>query len=191
KTLSVTLNLAGKHNISNALAAASMAIVLGCDLTTISQGLHSLNEVAGRVNSTLVNENLTLIDDSYNANSASLKAAIDLLEQCSGEKTLIFADMGELGKYSEQEHRIVGSYAAEKGVNNLLTVGTFSEFTNQSFNKLSKNSGLHFIDKNTLKEHLKIYLQQNSNEKMTILVKGSRGTKMEEIVTFIKQPKIG
>jgi len=189
--LSVTLNLAGKHNVSNALAAASMAIVLGCDLSIISQGLSALSEVPGRVNSSLVNENLTLIDDSYNANSASLKAAIDLLVQCTGETTLIFADMGELGKYSEQEHRIVGSYAAEKGVNNLLTVGTLSKFTSQSFNELSKENGLHFIDKNTLKEHLNTVLPQISNKKMTILVKGSRGTKMEEIVTFIKQPKIG
>lgn len=187
----ISLNLAGKHNISNALAAAAMAVVLGCDLAIIKQGLELLNEVAGRVNSCRVNENLTLIDDTYNANSASLKAAIDLLAQCAGEQTLIFGDMGELGKYSEQEHRDVGVYAAENGINNLFTVGNFTEFTSQSFKVLSKKNALHFADKSALKTYLTTYLQSNSIQKSTILVKGSRGAKMEEIVAYIKQPQIG
>ncbi|WP_413702048.1 glutamate ligase domain-containing protein [Psychromonas sp. KJ10-10] len=89
-----------------------MAIALGCDLNIVNHGLSLVNEVAGRVNRCKVNENLTLIDDTYNANSASLKVAIDLLQQCSGQKILIFADMGELGKYSEEEHRDVGRYAS-------------------------------------------------------------------------------
>lgn len=189
QTMQVTLNIAGKHNVSNALAAASMAIVLGCELTTISQGLTLLNTVAGRVNSIQLTKNRIIIDDTYNANSASLKAAIDLLEQCQGQKTLIFADMGELGKYSEQEHRSVGIYAAQKGVNNLFTVGLLTEFTHQSFSELSHQNALHFADKNALKQHLKVYLQQNNTQKSTILVKGSRGTKMEEIVAYIKQSK--
>jgi UDP-N-acetylmuramoyl-tripeptide--D-alanyl-D-alanine ligase len=190
----ITLNIAGKHNVSNALAAASMAIVLGCDLTCIRNGLQLLNEVAGRVNSCLVNDNLVLIDDTYNANSASLKAAIDLLVQCTGEKVLIFADMGELGKYSEQEHRIVGEYASQQGINTLLTVGTLTKFTQQTFSELnqqpltelSHQSALHFDDKEWLKTHLQSYLQQTSNKILTILVKGSRGTKMEEIVAYIE-----
>lgn len=187
----VSLNLAGKHNVSNALAAASMAIALGCDLNTIKKGLTLVNEVAGRVNSKKVNACLTLIDDTYNANSASLRAAIDLLEQCTGEKTLIFADMGELGKYSEQEHRSVGLYAAEKGINNLLTVGTFTEFTHHAFTEKSTKTALHFVDKQALIAYLQTYLAQVSNQKSTILVKGSRSTKMEDIVAYIKQPIIG
>jgi len=187
----ISLNIAGKHNVSNALAAASMAIVLGCDLNTIIKGLGLVQEVVGRVNSCKVNNSLTLIDDTYNANSASLKAAIDLLEQCNGEKTLIFADMGELGKYSEQEHRSVGIYASEKGINNLLTVGKFTEFTHHAFTGISQRNALHFADKNALKKYLKIYLLEISNQKSTVLVKGSRGTKMEEIVAYIKQSKIG
>lgn len=187
----VTLNVAGKHNISNALAAASMATVLGCDLTCISRGLAQLNEVAGRVNSSVVNENILLIDDTYNANSASLKAAIDLLMQCEGLKILIFADMGELGKYSEQEHRSVGEYAAQQGVELLLTVGQLTQFTDQAFSDSGCQGGLHFDDKTGLKNHLQSFLQLTSNKKLTILVKGSRGTKMEEIVAYIKQSQIG
>lgn len=192
---SVSINLAGQHNVSNALAASAMAIVLGCDLGTISQGLKNLNEVAGRVNSCQVSDQITVIDDTYNANSASVNAAIDLLTHCAGEKTLIFADMGELGTFSEDEHRRVGIYAAEKGIDNLFTVGQFSEFTQHAFieaadnktdSKIDKKTAIHFNEKQGLKAHLKVYLQQN--KKMTLLVKGSRGTKMEEIVAYIKQP---
>jgi UDP-N-acetylmuramoyl-tripeptide--D-alanyl-D-alanine ligase len=147
--------------------------------------------VAGRVNSTLVTDNLLLIDDSYNANSSSLKAAIDLLMQCTGDKVLIFADMGELGKYAQQEHRCVGEYAAQKGLDMLLTVGYLTQFTEQAFSELSDNQALHFTDKAGLKAYLKPYLQKSSNKKLTILVKGSRSAKMEEIVAFIKQPQIG
>ena len=185
----VSLNIAGQHNVSNALAAASMALVLGCDLSVIAIGLSQLNEVAGRVNSTFVTDNLLLIDDTYNANSASLKAAIDLLMQCSGKKTLIFADMGELGKYSEEEHRSVGEYAAKKGIDTLLTLGKYTSFTHETFIKFSGQTAKHFADKSELKAHLTPYLQQISNEKLTVLVKGSRSAIMEEIVAYIKQPQ--
>jgi UDP-N-acetylmuramoyl-tripeptide--D-alanyl-D-alanine ligase len=191
QNISITLNIAGKHNVSNALAASAMSIALGCDLPTIKNGLSLIKEVAGRVNSCRVNPNLTLIDDTYNANSASLKAAIDLLEQCVGEKTLIFADMGELGKYSEEEHREVGRYAAEKDIDNIFTVGEFTEFTHFSFTERSAKKALHFADKNALIGYLQTYLPTISNQKSTILVKGSRSAKMEDIVAFIKQPKIG
>lgn len=189
QSIVIRLNIAGKHNISNALAASSMAIVLGCDFKSIHKGLAVVSEVAGRVNSCKVTNELTVIDDTYNANSASLKAAIDLLAQCSGEKTLIFADMGELGKYSEQEHRSVGLYAAEKGINTLLTVGELTQFTYQAFTEKSLNNALHFADKTALISHLNAYLPKISNQKSTVLVKGSRGTKMEEIVAYIKQSK--
>jgi len=99
--------------------------------------------------------------------------------------------MGELGEYSEQEHRGVGHYAAQKGIEHLLTVGTLTKFTNQSFSELSQQNALHFANKNALKGYLDSHLQKNNNQKSTILVKGSRGTKMEEIVAYIKQSKIG
>lgn len=187
----LTLNLAGKHNISNALAAASMACVLGCQLATIRRGIGQLSSVAGRVNSTQINNQLQLIDDTYNANSASVKAAIDLLMQCTGEKVLIFADMGELGKYSEQEHRSVGEYAAQQGITHFFTVGALSHNSHHAFSEIVAQGAQHFSDKTALKEYLQPFLSQNRNKKLTILVKGSRGTKMEEIVAFIKQSQIG
>lgn len=182
----VELNIPGKHNISNALAAASMASALGCDLDAISRGLNSLNEVKGRVNCYQVNEQLTVIDDTYNANSASVKAAIDLLAQYSSEHCLIFADMGELGEHSDSEHIAIGEYAANQGIESLLTVGTLSEQSCRAFNASGGKNGQHFSSKKQLSTYLQAYLLENSG-KVTILVKGSRSAKMEEVVSVIKQ----
>ena len=187
QTIDIHLNLAGKHNVSNALAAAAMAVALGCELDVISCGLNSVKQVAGRVNCNQVNELVTVIDDTYNANSASVKAAIDLLGQYNGAHLLILGDMAELGLHSEKEHIAVGEYAAQQGIKQLLTVGTLTEQTSTAFKKGGKNSALHFSSKQQLITYLQKTLLQNS-EKLTLLVKGSRGTKMEEIVACI--PKL-
>lgn len=188
-TTEIHLNLAGKHNVSNALAAASMASALGCGIEVIARGLNLLTEVSGRVNSCRVNESVTVIDDTYNANSASVKAAIDLLVQTAGKHLLILADMAELGEYSEQEHREIGVYAAQQGIQQLLTVGKATMYTAQSFTANGGNTAQHFADKQQLGAYLQKVLLQNS-EKLSILVKGSRSAKMEKVVSLIKQTVI-
>ena len=186
QNIEIQLNLPGKHNVSNALAAASMAIALGCKLDVIERGLNKATAVSGRVNSSRVSELVTVIDDTYNANSASVKAAIDVLAQYKGKHLLILGDMGELGKYSEQEHIDIGKYAAGKNIEGLLTVGDLTEKTSSAFNQKSKNEARHFVDKQHLESNLKSTLLEN-NEQLTILVKGSRSAKMEEVVAYIKQ----
>lgn len=187
QNINVQLNLPGKHNVSNALAASTMALALGCSLQAIKQGLETVQQVAGRVNCTIISEQLTVIDDTYNANSASVKAAIDLLAQYQGEHLLICGDMGELGKFSEQEHQTIGEYAQKKGIEKLFTVGNLSELATNAYNAASKNiEAEHFKDKQQLKYAIDDYLRtQKSN--IVVLVKGSRSAKMEEIVAFIKQ----
>jgi UDP-N-acetylmuramoyl-tripeptide--D-alanyl-D-alanine ligase len=182
----IHLSLPGKHNISNALAAAAMAWALGCNLDLIRRGLNSVKPVPGRVNYTQVNELLTVIDDTYNANSASVKAAIDLLAQCDGTHLLILGDMGELGLYSEQEHTAIGHYAAEQNIEQLFTVGKLTQQTSQAFKQRSNNNAQHFSSKQQLLASLQSMLLQSS-KKLTILVKGSRTAKMEEVVNYIKQ----
>ncbi|MCW8996124.1 MAG: UDP-N-acetylmuramoyl-tripeptide--D-alanyl-D-alanine ligase [Psychromonas sp.] len=182
----ICLNLAGKHNISNALAAAAMAVALGCPLEVICRGLNLVEAVAGRVNYSQVNERVTLIDDTYNANPASVKAAIDLLAQYQNAHLLILGDMGELGSYGDQEHLAIGQYAAQQGIEQLLTIGELTAQTSQAFMQRGTNSAVHFSSKQQLNEYLQKILSDN-NEKLTILVKGSRSTKMEEIVAYIKQ----
>lgn len=184
--ISVQLNLAGLHNVSNALAAAAMAIALGCNLADIERGLSAAEQVGGRVASSQVSELITLIDDTYNANSASVKVAIDLLCQYPTAHLLILGDMGELGAFSENEHALIGEYAAQKGMQSLITVGKMTLHSHQAFKQAGDGEAVHFSDKVQVNAYLQdVLLQQN--EKLTILVKGSRGSKMEEVVNFIKQ----
>lgn len=186
QAIPIQLNLAGLHNVSNALAAATMAITLGCNLKEIQAGLGIVKQVDGRVDSRQLNELVTLIDDTYNANPASVKVAIDLLQQYSSAHLLILGDMAELGKFSEHEHLLIGEYAAQKGIQKLITVGKLSCKTYQAFKQAGHGEALHFDDKEQVNAYLQnVLLEQN--DKLTILVKGSRGSKMEEVVNFIKQ----
>lgn len=185
--IAIQLTLPGKHNVSNALAASTMALALGCSLKSIQQGLKHVQQVAGRVNCQVLSPSLTVIDDTYNANSASVHAAIDLLVQYQGEHLLICGDMGELGDYAAQEHQSIGEYAKQQHIEKLFTVGHLSQLATKAYNAGSENTDAqHFADKELLKSAINMYLSEK-NKKIVILVKGSRSAKMEEIVTFIKQ----
>ncbi|MDA7747162.1 UDP-N-acetylmuramoyl-tripeptide--D-alanyl-D-alanine ligase [Psychromonas sp.] len=187
QTVDIQLNLPGKHNVSNALAASTMALALGCSLADIQQGLNDVQQVAGRVNCSALSEHLTVIDDTYNANSASVRAGIDLLAQYSGQHLLICGDMGELGEYAEQEHQVVGEYALQHHIERLFTVGNLSQLATNAYNAASLNEGAtHFQNKDQLKLAIKSYLSNEKNN-VVVLIKGSRSAKMEEIVAFIKE----
>ena len=189
ESIFVTLNLSGQHNISNALAAAAIATALECGLATIQAGLQNLASVAGRVNTQEIAGNISLIDDTYNANSASIKAAIDLLMQCKGKNILVLGDMAELGDYSDKAHQEIGKYAASHEIDLLLTVGQHSLLTSQAFKQSNGKLSLHFENKNALITHLKKHLEEHTKNAslnpLTILVKGSRGARMEDIVNAI------
>jgi len=187
QNISIQLNLPGLHNVSNALAASTMAVAFGCSLQDIKKGLESVQQVVGRVNCSVISETVTVIDDTYNANSASVKAGIDLLAQYQANQVLVCGDMGELGDYAEQEHKTVGEYAQQQGIQKLFTVGNLSQLASHAYNAAAKNTvAEHFTDKQQLKEALNAYLSDKES-KTVILVKGSRSAKMEEIVAFIKQ----
>lgn len=187
QSIQLQLNLPGKHNVSNALAASSMALALGCSLDEIKQGLDNVKPVAGRVNVELLNPTLTVIDDTYNANSASVKAGIDLLAQHQAQRVLICGDMGELGTYAEAEHQAIGEYAQQHHIDRLFTVGRLSQLATNAYNAASQNTwAVHFSDKESLKLAVEDFLS-NEASKVVVLVKGSRSAKMEDIVAFIKQ----
>ena len=183
----IQLNLPGLHNVSNALAASTMAIALGCTLQDIKQGLETVQQVAGRVNCSVVSDRLTVIDDTYNANSASVKAGIDLLTQYDAQQVLVCGDMGELGEFAEQEHKSIGEYAQQQGIQQLFTVGNLSQLATHAYNAAAKKTvAEHFSDKQQLKQAISAYLSDKES-KIVMLIKGSRSAKMEEIVAFIKQ----
>lgn len=172
--ITIKLNVLGQHNICNALAAAAASYALDINLDTVQQGLNSLLSVKGRTNTFLALGGARIIDDSYNASPASVKAAIDLLAEFSGSKVLVLGDMGELGEWAEDIHSQIGKYARGK-IDFLYAVGPLTSFTVKAFGDKAK----HFTNKDELVKALKVHDDVNT----IILIKGSRSMGMESLIT--------
>lgn len=173
----LTLQLPGRHNVMNALAAAAAAIAVGADLQQIKAGLESMDPVSGRLQARPGLSGATVIDDTYNANPRSVTAALEVLEASPGTKILVIGDMKELGSRSEELHADVGEQARLAGVDRLYTLGALSRYAAEAFG----NDARHFDDKDRLTAALVGALDART----TILVKGSRGMRMEEVVDAI------
>jgi len=190
----ITLTVPGKHNVCNAVAAASAAIECGASLIDIKLGLAEMSPVKGRLNIHHLSESFKLIDDTYNANVESIKAAIALLANYSGQRILILGDMAELGSEARSYHQEVGEFAKEQGIDVLLTLGVLSQNTSDAFarNKQDRNNQAiseHFSDQQALNDYLfnlvDLPLMQNTTQAVSILVKGSRSAHMEYVVEDI------
>lgn len=177
----IRLTLPGTHNVANALAAAACAHAAGAELGAIAAGLNKLQQVPGRMNLECLSTGVTLIDDSYNANPGSVKAAINALMDFSGRRILVLGDMGELGDDEMRLHADVGRYAAEKGIDTLLAVGPLCINAVREFGA----NGQHFESKEQLGEYLVKEAQLKSDA--VVLVKGSRFMVMEDVVRLIKE----
>jgi UDP-N-acetylmuramoyl-tripeptide--D-alanyl-D-alanine ligase len=176
--IDIQLPIPGLHNISNALAAAAVTTSFGLSLAQIKSGLASMLPVKGRFCVQKLSDDLTVIDDTYNASVQSVMAAIDTLSVMPGYRVLTFGDMGELGSDAENLHRQIGEHARLRKLDAVLTVGDLSRHAAQAAD------GHHFTDKESLCQALKTLMQQQ--RPMTILAKGARSTRMEEIVAFVK-----
>ncbi|MDR6981879.1 UDP-N-acetylmuramoyl-tripeptide--D-alanyl-D-alanine ligase [Rheinheimera pacifica] len=172
----IQLTIPGRHNVANALAAAAACIAVGATLTDVQLGLAQMQAVKGRTNVKMVNPQLRLIDDSYNANVESVKAAIDLLASYSGYRVLVFGDMGELGADARLYHEEIGLYAKKSGINLLFTLGVLSQSASDLFN----GQGAHFSSRQALLQRLLPIVSEQ--QEVTLLVKGSRSAKMELVV---------
>ena len=189
-SIEVQLNTLGSHNARNALAASAVAIAAGISLEKIKQGLESFVPVNGRMQAKKIDPNHTLIDDSYNANPDSVRAAIDALKQSGNISWLVLGDMGEVGNQGPEFHREVGAYAAEQGVAKLFALGEQCQFAIEGFEDVQKNkaaitSAKHFSEMDTLILQLRDALHAQStgsNVHLNILVKGSRFMRMERVV---------
>ncbi|TWC32089.1 UDP-N-acetylmuramoyl-tripeptide--D-alanyl-D-alanine ligase [Pseudomonas sp. SJZ079] len=171
----IQLNLLGRHNVANAVAAAAAAHALAVPLVDIKTGLENLQPVKGRGVAQLATNGVRVIDDSYNANPASICAAIDILAGFSGRTVLVLGDMGELGAWAEQGHRDVGRYALGK-VDALYAVGPLMTYAVEEF----AVNGRHFAEQASLIEALRA--EQGDT---TILIKGSRSAAMEKVVAAL------
>jgi UDP-N-acetylmuramoyl-tripeptide--D-alanyl-D-alanine ligase len=170
----VHIALPGVHNVANALAAT--AVGLACELTLdeIREGLESVLPVAGRLSAARSGAGTLVIDDCYNANPGSVRAAIDMLADCSGRRTLVLGAMKELGEGSGELHRGVGIYAREAGLDRLWGVGPELQPTVDAFG----GEGRFFAD---CPAAIAAVEQQFGSDD-TVLVKGSRGARMERVL---------
>ena len=170
KKTPIILQLLGRHNIDNALAASACAYALGIDIDLIKQGLENTTPEKGRLN-IIQQPNLTIIDDTYNASPQSMKAAIATLLNFEGEKIAVLGDMAELGNNTKTFHQEIGQLAK----NTLDKVYTYGELAKYY-------EGIHFDDLDRLASHL---LTHHANT--TLLIKGSRIVKLDQLVKHLQK----
>lgn len=170
----VNLQAPGVHNIYNALAAAAAATALGIKKELIAAGLECFQGVQGRMQKKSGLHHALLIDDTYNANPESVRAALAVLAATKGKKILVLGDMGELGKSAVDLHRTIGRDARNAGLDQLLTLGELSAYAAEEFGKGAR----HF---DTLDELLNAAESLLADD-VTLLVKGSRFMQMERVV---------
>ena len=176
-SVDINLKLAGRHNVVNALAATAAGLALGIGFKQIKQGLESVKPVTGRLQPLVSRLGNIVIDDTYNANSDSLKAGLDVLANFSGKPWLILGAFGELGPDSAKMHEQMGAFIKASGVVRLLAVGADSKNTVQAFGK-----GATFFEK---QQDLIDVLKQELEGDETILIKGSRAQHMENVAAAL------
>ena len=169
------LQSSGAHNAHNAAAAASAALAAGIAPDVIRQGLEAFTPVNGRGVIRKAHGGATVIDDTYNANPDSVRAAIELLAALEGVRILVLGDMGEVGEQGPKFHAEIGGYAREQGLHALLALGGLTQASISAFND---PGGQHFVEIECLIEKAR----QLAGHGATVLVKGSRFMKMERVV---------
>jgi murE/murF fusion protein len=180
-SLQFDLQIAGRHNIKNALAAAACALAAGVPAATVMQGLSTFVPVQGRSRALSLawgERSITVVDDSYNANPDSVRAAIDVLADLPGPRLLVLGDMGEVGSQGPAFHTEAGAYAAAKGIEHVLLSGNLSRHAHAA-----APGSLHFDDMAALRQAAVALLPQVAS----VLVKGSRFMRMEQIVDAVTQ----
>ncbi|MDB4821934.1 UDP-N-acetylmuramoyl-tripeptide--D-alanyl-D-alanine ligase [Candidatus Pseudothioglobus singularis] len=165
-SLNVNLSMIGLHQVDNALAAAACAIALGIEPDVIKKGLENTLPEKGRLE-LIELENFKILDDSYNANPESMKAAIDCIGNFSGEKVLVLGSMGELGIDSKKLHQEIGDYVRQSKIDHLLTIGEDAK----------EYQGQQFEDINSIFKSI-----QTNHQGSTILIKGSRMMRLNKLV---------
>ena len=174
------LEIAGRHNVKNSLAAAAAALAAGVPASAVVDGLQSFAPVKGRSKAVLLavqGHEVTLVDDSYNANPDSVRAAIDVLADLPGPRVLVLGDMGEVGHQGPMFHAEAGRYAKAKGIEQVLTLGELAQVAANAF-----EGAQHFESV----EQLIDVLLNDLPHLRSVLVKGSRFMRMERVVDAMR-----
>lgn len=173
----IDLPLAGHHNVLNALGAAAASLALGISLSQIKQGLEKMLPVNGRLQLQSGYLGCKIINDTYNANTASLKVALDVLTQCEGEHWVVLGAFGELGEESDRLHNEMGNTLKQYNIKQLFAVGEKMKHAVTAFGE----NGHHFTSQDDLLKALMPRLTGNE----TLLIKGSRAQRMENIAAAL------
>ncbi|QTM00654.1 UDP-N-acetylmuramoyl-tripeptide--D-alanyl-D-alanine ligase [Mannheimia sp. ZY171111] len=176
--IKVELPYLGRHNVSNALAATSLAMSVGATLAAVKAGLEQRLMVKGRLYPLQINENCLFIDDTYNANVDSMRSAISVLQHYPAYRIFVVGDMAELGEESTQCHQDVADFAQQAELDLIVSFGKESAV-------ISQNPQHHFIDKQQMVEFLMTIILQKIEQKqpLVLLAKGSRSQKMETVIS--------
>jgi UDP-N-acetylmuramoyl-tripeptide--D-alanyl-D-alanine ligase len=177
--LTIKLGAAGVHNVRNALAASACALAANIPVDAIVRGLENFAPVSGRLQRKQALNGATVIDDSYNANPDSVRAAIDVLAQYPSPRILVLGDMGEVGTQGPEFHKEIGDYAASRGIDTVLATGTLARH-------MTGSGAQHHEQFDELLAALDSTLGSKSDA--TVLVKGSRFMKMERVVQHLTSP---
>jgi UDP-N-acetylmuramoyl-tripeptide--D-alanyl-D-alanine ligase len=172
--IGVTLAIPGLHNVRNALAAAAAATLAGCPPDAIARGLERFRPARGRLEVRAGAHGARLLDDTYNANPDSVRAAIDVLAAGGGATMLVLGDMGEVGEQASAFHQEVGDYARDQGIGRLFAIGAATADSAAHFGSGAR----HFDDIAALTAAVRAELAPGT----TVLVKGSRFMRMERVI---------
>jgi UDP-N-acetylmuramoyl-tripeptide--D-alanyl-D-alanine ligase len=179
----VDLAVPGAHMARNALAATAAALAAGAGIDAVKRGLEAFRAVAGRLVARRARQGALVLDDTYNANPDSMRAAIDVLAAAPGTRCLVMGDMGEVGAQGPAFHREIGQYARERGVKRLYGLGMLSREAVAAFGE-----GAHHFD---AVEPLIAAVASEAHAGATLLVKGSRFMKMERVVASLLGTEAG
>ncbi len=172
---SVSLKLSGRHNVCNALAAAAAAHALGVGPEQIAAGLGLVQPVGGRLEPKRAHSGALILDDTYNANPASLQAALSALQQYPGKRWLVLGDMGELGEGAAEFHRRAGRQAREHGIERMFGLGELAQFAVMEFGSGGKLCG-------DIDELIDV-VGSELDRVCVVLIKGSRSMRLERLVS--------
>ena len=177
----VKLSVPGMHNLRNALSSSACALAAGAPIDAVVRGLEAFHAVSGRMQTHRLSEHLVVIDDTYNANPDSVRAAIEVLGSLASPRVLVLGDMGEVGNQGPAMHREVGAYAAEQGVEHLLTLGEAAVESAQAFGQ----AGQHCANLD------EVVARIAAIKPASVLVKGSRFMRMERVVQALLKTSQG
>lgn len=171
------LSFWGRYQVTNACCAAAVASASGLSLDIIARGLENARPYQRRGQRFVHSSGAVLIDETYNANPKATLAAVEQLADCGGKTIMVFGDMLDLGEISDERHRDIGLYAKELGIQQFLSFGPSARLASEAF-----GGGLHFEEKGELITWLESELDSDLNDEVSVLVKGSKGMKMLDII---------